>query len=108
MKPFVPGNVACAGSDSGTARNAETIRNTGSSRAARIASPPSWILETIQQVGRTRSQRFRMRIGPAKDGQNEQEERRSLRMPGKRAGVKNERQYEGLRKKGMSKERAAR
>ena len=28
-------------------------------------------------------------------------------MPGKRAGVKNERQYEGLRKKGMSKERAA-
>ena len=28
-------------------------------------------------------------------------------MPGKRAGVKNEKQYEGLRKKGMSKERAA-
>ena len=28
-------------------------------------------------------------------------------MPGKRAGVKNEKQYEGLKKKGMSKERAA-
>ena len=28
-------------------------------------------------------------------------------MPGKRANVKNEKQYEGLRKKGMSKERAA-
>jgi hypothetical protein len=28
-------------------------------------------------------------------------------MPGKRASVKNEKQYEGLRKKGMSKERAA-
>lgn len=29
-------------------------------------------------------------------------------MPGKRPSVKNEKQYEGLRKKGMSKERAAR
>jgi len=29
-------------------------------------------------------------------------------MPAKRAGVKNEKQYEGLRKKGMSKQRAAR
>jgi hypothetical protein len=29
-------------------------------------------------------------------------------VPGKRAHVKNEKQYEGLRKKGMSKERAAR
>jgi hypothetical protein len=29
-------------------------------------------------------------------------------MPGKRASVKNEKQYEGLKKKGMSKERAAR
>jgi hypothetical protein len=29
-------------------------------------------------------------------------------MPGKRASVKNEKQYEGLRKKGMSKQRAAR
>jgi hypothetical protein len=29
-------------------------------------------------------------------------------MPNKRPGVKNEKQYEGLRKKGMSKERAAR
>ena len=29
-------------------------------------------------------------------------------MPNKRANVKNEKQYEGLRKKGMSKERAAR
>lgn len=29
-------------------------------------------------------------------------------MPRKRAGVKNEKQYEGLRKKGMSKARAAR
>jgi hypothetical protein len=29
-------------------------------------------------------------------------------MPGKRASVKNERQYEALKKKGMSKERAAR
>ena len=28
-------------------------------------------------------------------------------MPGKRASVKNEKQYEGLKKKGMSKERAA-
>jgi hypothetical protein len=28
-------------------------------------------------------------------------------MPGKRPSVKNEKQYEGLRKKGMSKERAA-
>jgi hypothetical protein len=28
-------------------------------------------------------------------------------MPGKRASVKNEKQYEGLRKKGMSKDRAA-
>lgn len=28
-------------------------------------------------------------------------------VPGKRASVKNEKQYEGLRKKGMSKERAA-
>jgi hypothetical protein len=28
-------------------------------------------------------------------------------MPNKRAGVKNEKQYEGLRKKGMSKQRAA-
>jgi hypothetical protein len=28
-------------------------------------------------------------------------------MPGKRANVKNEKQYEGLKKKGMSKERAA-
>jgi hypothetical protein len=28
-------------------------------------------------------------------------------MPNKRASVKNEKQYEGLRKKGMSKERAA-
>jgi hypothetical protein len=28
-------------------------------------------------------------------------------MPGKSANVKNEKQYEGLRKKGMSKERAA-
>ena len=28
-------------------------------------------------------------------------------MPGKRAGVKNEKQYEALKKKGMSKERAA-
>ena len=28
-------------------------------------------------------------------------------MPGKRASVKNEKQYEGLRKKGMLKERAA-
>jgi hypothetical protein len=28
-------------------------------------------------------------------------------VPNKRAGVKNEKQYEGLRKKGMSKERAA-
>jgi hypothetical protein len=28
-------------------------------------------------------------------------------MPGTRASVKNEKQYEGLRKKGMSKERAA-
>jgi hypothetical protein len=30
-----------------------------------------------------------------------------LRMPDKKANVKNEKQYEGLRKKGMSKERAA-
>jgi hypothetical protein len=29
-------------------------------------------------------------------------------MPKKRPGVKNEKQYEGLRKKGMSKQRAAR
>jgi hypothetical protein len=29
-------------------------------------------------------------------------------MPGKRASVKNEKQYEGLKKKGMSKSRAAR
>jgi hypothetical protein len=29
-------------------------------------------------------------------------------MPGKRASVKNEKQYEGLRKKGMPKDRAAR
>ena len=29
-------------------------------------------------------------------------------MPGKRPSVKNEKQYEGLKKKGMSKERAAR
>jgi hypothetical protein len=29
-------------------------------------------------------------------------------MPGKRSSVKNEKQYEGLRKKGMSKDRAAR
>jgi hypothetical protein len=29
-------------------------------------------------------------------------------MPSKRANVKNEKQYEGLRKKGMSKQRAAR
>jgi hypothetical protein len=29
-------------------------------------------------------------------------------MPGKRANVKNEKQYEGLKRKGMSKERAAR
>jgi hypothetical protein len=29
-------------------------------------------------------------------------------MPNKRASVKNEKQYEGLKKKGMSKERAAR
>jgi hypothetical protein len=29
-------------------------------------------------------------------------------MPNKRANVKNEKQYEGLRKKGMSKQRAAR
>jgi hypothetical protein len=29
-------------------------------------------------------------------------------MPGKRANVKNEKQYEALKKKGMSKERAAR
>jgi hypothetical protein len=29
-------------------------------------------------------------------------------MPGSRASVKNEKQYEGLKKKGMSKERAAR
>lgn len=28
-------------------------------------------------------------------------------MPGKRASVKNEKQYEGLRKKGMPKDRAA-
>ena len=28
-------------------------------------------------------------------------------MPGKKANVKNEKQYQGLRKKGMSKERAA-
>lgn len=28
-------------------------------------------------------------------------------MPGKRASVKNEKQYEGLKKKGMSKQRAA-
>jgi hypothetical protein len=28
-------------------------------------------------------------------------------MPGKRASVKNEKQYEGLKRKGMSKERAA-
>jgi hypothetical protein len=28
-------------------------------------------------------------------------------MPGTRANVKNEKQYEGLKKKGMSKERAA-
>jgi hypothetical protein len=28
-------------------------------------------------------------------------------MPGKSANVKNEKQYEGLKKKGMSKERAA-
>jgi hypothetical protein len=34
-------------------------------------------------------------------------ERRSL-MPGKRRSVKNERQYEALKDKGMSKERAAR
>jgi hypothetical protein len=32
---------------------------------------------------------------------------RRPRMPNKRASVKNEKQYEGLRKKGMSKERAA-
>ena len=30
-----------------------------------------------------------------------------ITVPGKRASVKNEKQYEGLRKKGMSKERAA-
>jgi len=33
---------------------------------------------------------------------------RSAPMPGKRASVKNEKQYEKLKKKGMSKERAAR
>src|SRR5438094_10439285 len=76
MKPFVPGNVACAGSDSGTARNADTVRNTGSNRAARIGSPPSSILDAIQQVRQTRGQRFRMRMTHAKDGQNEREERR--------------------------------
>jgi hypothetical protein len=32
----------------------------------------------------------------------------SRSMPDKRANVKNEKQYEGLRKKGMSKQRAAR
>jgi hypothetical protein len=32
----------------------------------------------------------------------------SRRMPNKRPSVKNEKQYEGLKKKGMSKERAAR
>jgi hypothetical protein len=35
-----------------------------------------------------------------------QDERRQI-MPGKRASVKNEKQYEGLRKKGMPKDRAA-
>ena len=46
-------------------------------------------------------------IAHARNGQNDQEDKEVV-MPGKRAGVKNERQYEGLRKKGMSKERAAR
>jgi hypothetical protein len=36
------------------------------------------------------------------------EPERSVDMPGKRASVKNEKQYEGLKKKGMSKQRAAR
>jgi hypothetical protein len=36
------------------------------------------------------------------------ENRKETRMPSRRASVKNEKQYEGLRKKGMSKQRAAR
>jgi hypothetical protein len=36
------------------------------------------------------------------------ENRKEARMPSGRASVKNEKQYEGLRKKGMSKQRAAR
>ena len=53
-------------------------------------------------------ERRRLRsIARARNGQNDQEDEEVV-MPGKRAGVKNEKQYEGLRKKGMSKERAAR
>jgi hypothetical protein len=36
------------------------------------------------------------------------EQGKTRRMPGKRASVENEKQYEALKKKGMSKERAAR
>ena len=36
------------------------------------------------------------------------QQKKGAEMPGKRASVKNEKQYEGLRKKGMSKQRAAR
>src|SRR4051812_27682547 len=41
-------------------------------------------------------------------GLRRSEQARRLPMPGKRAGVKNEKQYEALKDKGMSKERAAR
>jgi len=46
-----------------------------------------------------------LKIGSAGNGYGRLKE---SAMPGKRASVKNEKQYEGLRKKGMPKDRAAR
>jgi hypothetical protein len=46
------------------------------------------------------------RVSRDENRQKTGRERRS-QMPNKRPSVKNEKQYEGLRKKGMSKERAA-
>ena len=45
---------------------------------------------------------------PSQGTKSSQERRKKLEMPAGRSSVKNERQYEALRDKGMSKERAAR
>ena len=72
------------------------------------ASQPSDSHESCASTSRRLARGTVRLVAPSRGKWNVVNDQRSPPMPGKRATVKNEKQYEKLKEKGMSKERAAR